>query len=219
MALVDQAIAAKGGLDTLRALRTIVVTQTLTTTVNGERRGSVEAINTIQYPDRFRIETNAPQGVFVQGYDGAEAWMKDPRGVQVGPPALAQESRSGLRRDVMALLLAAKDGTVSARALPDVQDAAGKVSHALELSARDLNPIVLSIDPASGLVTKQTFVAPPSAGGGVVEEVFSEYRAVDGVQFAFQAERTSGEFKVERRVTDIKVNPPVEASTFSRPKS
>jgi zinc protease len=219
MTLVDQAIAAKGGLDTLRSARTIVVTQTLTTTVNGDRRGSVEATNTIQYPDRFRIETKAPQGVIVQGYDGTEAWMKDPRGVQVGPPALAQESRAGLRRDVMALLLAAKDGAVSARALPDVQDAAGKVSHALELSARDLNPIVLSIDPASGLVTKQTFVAPPNAGGGLVEEVFSDYRAIDGVQFAFQAVRTTGDLKVERRVSGIKVNPSVDPSTFSRPKS
>ena len=109
--------------------------------------------------------------------------------------------------------------TVAVRALPDVQDAAGTVSHALEFSARDLNPIVLYIDPANGLVTKQTFVAPQAAGGDLVEETFSDYRGVDGVQFAFQAARTSRELKVERQVRDITVNPPVDSATFSRPRS
>jgi zinc protease len=218
-ALLDQAIAAKGGLERLRGVKTIVVTQTLRSS-SGDRRGLADATNVIQYPDRFRIEMKAPQGMSVQGFDGKETWTKDPRGgVQVGPAMLAQEARAGLRRDVIALLLAAKDGTVAVRALPDVQDASGKVSHALEFSARDLNPIVLSIDPANGLVTKQTFVAPPAAGGDLVEETFSDYRAVDGVQFAFLAERTSGELKVERQVHEIKVNPPVDSATFSRPRS
>ena len=161
-----------------------------------------------------------PQGASVQGFDGTDAWTKDPRGgVQVGPATMVQEARAGLRRDVISLLLAGKDGAVAVRALPDVQDASGKVSHALEFSARDLNPIVLSIDPASGLVTKQTFVAPPAAGGDLVEETFSDYRAVDGVQFAFQAVRMIGQLKVERQVRDIKVNAPIDSSTFSRPRS
>ena len=218
MALVDQAIAAKGGLDKLRSVKTIVVTQTLTTK-SGDREARADLVNYIQYPDRFRIETKTPKGLVVQGFDGNETWMRDPRGVQPGPPSLTQEARMSLRRDAMALLMAAKDGTVTPRALPDVQDASGKVSHALELSARDLNPIVLAIDPGTGLITKQTFVAAPNNGGALVEEAFSDYRAVDGVQFAFTAVRTSGDLKVERRVTEIKVNPPVDPSLFARPRS
>jgi zinc protease len=218
-ALLNQAIAGKGGLEKLRGVKNITVTQVLTSS-SGDRRGSAEAINIIQYPDRFRIEMKGPQGASVQGFDGTDAWTKDPRGgVQVGPATMVQEARAGLRRDVISLLLAGKDGAVAVRALPDVQDASGKVSHALEFSARDLNPIVLSIDPASGLVTKQTFVAPPAAGGDLVEETFSDYRAVDGVQFAFQAVRMIGQLKVERQVRDIKVNAPIDSSTFSRPRS
>src|SRR5262249_54555362 len=131
-ALVDQAIAAKGGLDKLRATKTIKVTQTLTSTA-GERTATSETTNYIQYPDHFRIETQTPNGLMVQGFDGAEVWVRDPRGVHRGSEALVGEARDGLRRDVMALLLAAKDGKVTPRALPDVQDAAGHVSHALEL--------------------------------------------------------------------------------------
>ncbi len=91
------------------------------------------------------------------------------------------------------------------------------MSHALELSARDLNPVVLYVDPATSLVTKQAFVGGP--GGTVVEEEFFDYRAVDGIQFAFRAVRTAGDLKVERRVSDIKVNPTIDASLFKRPAS
>ena len=113
----------------------------------------------------------------------------------------------------------AKDGGVTPRALPDVRNSEGQVSHALELSARDLNPIVLYLDPSSGLVTKQTFVGPAAAGGVFSEETFSDYSAVDGVQFAFHAQRTAGELKVERRVRSITVNPPIDPSVFKRPAS
>jgi hypothetical protein len=213
-ALVDQAIAAKGGLDTLRAVRTIVVSQTLSSASEG-RTASTPSTNYIQYPDRFRIETETPQGLVVQGYDGAETWMRDARGVYPGPPTLARDARASLRRDVLALLLAARSGGVTPRALPDVKDAAGGVSHALELSAPDLNPIVLWIDPISGLVTRETFVG--DHGGPLVEEAFSDYRGVDGVQIAFHAERQVGDAVVERRVTAVTINQPIDPSLFKRP--
>ncbi|HZT75420.1 MAG TPA: insulinase family protein [Vicinamibacterales bacterium] len=215
-ALVDQAITAKGGLDKLRGVKAIKVTQTLTST-NGDRSATVESINYIQYPDRFRIETRTPSGEMIQGFDGVEAWIKDPRGVQRWPDALARDARDSLRRDVMALLLAAKGGGVTPRALPDVRDASGHVSHALELSANDLNPVVLYIDPSSGVVTKQSFVAGPA--NALVEETFSDYRTVDGVQFAFSATRTIGDAVVSRRVSAIALNPPLDPSLFKRPAS
>ncbi len=215
-ALLDQAIAAKGGLDRLRAVKTIRVSQTLTSE-SGTRAVSMQSTNYIQYPDRFRVETQTPNGLIVQGFDGTDAWLKDPRAVQSGPPALVRDARDSLRRDVMALLLAAKDGGVAARALPDVRDASGHVSHALELSAKDLNPVVLYVDPSSGLITKETFVAGPN--NVLIEEAFSDYRAVEGVQFAFHAQRTAGELKAERQVRDIAVNPALDPSLFKRPAS
>ena len=118
----------------------------------------------------------------------------------------------------VALLLAARDGAVNARALPDVRDSSGRVTHALELSAKDLNPTILYLDPFTGLIPKVTFIAD-APGRPLVEEEFSDYRAVDGVQFAFHAVRKVGSLSVERHVTDVKVNPPVEPSLFKRPAS
>jgi len=217
LALVDQAIAAKGGLETLRGIRTILAKQTL---VNQVPDGQVtsDSTNYIEYPSRFRVETQTPNGIVVQGFDGTQSWMKDSRGVHDAPESVARDARASLRRDTVALLLAAKDGTLTPRALPDVRDASGRVSHALELSARDLNPIILYVDPASGLITKQTFVAD-APNRPLVEEEFSDYRAIDGVQVAFRAVRKVGDLNVERRVSEIKINPVVDPSIFKRPAS
>ena len=46
-----------------------------------------------------------------------------------------------------------------------------------------------------------------------------DYRAVDGVQIAFQATRQVGGRSVERRVTDVKINAPVDPTLFKRPAS
>jgi len=215
-ALLDRAIEAKGGLEKLRGIKTIVAKQTLT---NPEAPGrSTVTLNYLQYPDRFRIETNAGESAVITAYDGTEAWMKDPRAVRAAPEQVAREARATLRRDSLALLLAAKDGKLTPRILPDVKDASGRVDHALEISGPDLNPIILYIDPATALIRKQVFTADVP-GRPIVEEQFSDYRAVDGVQIPFTASRKAGPVTLERKVTDIKFNTPIDPTLFKRPAS
>jgi zinc protease len=214
-ALLDRAVAAKGGLETLRALKTIVATQTVTSqTPTGPT--TFDTTNYIQYPDRLRIETKIADGANVQAFDGAQVWVKDRRGVREQPDAVARLVRISLRRDVVALLLAAKAGTLTPRILPDVKNDAGHVDHVLELSAPDLNPILLYVDPESGLIDKLTFVddAPTRP---LVEERFSDYRQVDGIQIPFQGTRKIGSQAVERQTTDVRINVPIDPSLFKRP--
>jgi hypothetical protein len=215
-ALVDRVVEAKGGLEVLRGVKTIVVTQTLTNPAVENDKG-FQTTTYIQYPDRFRTETAAPQGgLNVQVYDGTSLWARDPRGVHDQPEALARDARSTLRRDPIALLVAASDGSVTPRVLPDVKDVEGRIHHALELSAPDLNPIVLLIDPETSLINKLTFVADAS-GRPIVEDEFTDYRPVSGVQIAFQAWRRSGPQAIARRITEIKINSPIDAALFKRP--
>jgi len=213
MALVDRAIAAKGGLEKLRALKVIVARQTQASR-RPDGESQVETTNYIQYPDRFRVE--APD--LVQGYDGSRAWMKDRSGVHDAPDALSRDAALSLRRDVVPLLLAAKDGALAVRLLPDVKDPEGRLNHALELSASDLNPIVLYVDPETSMIRKRLFTAN-APGRPIVEEQFSDYRSVDGIQFAFEATQKVGPLSVERKVTEVKINPPLDPALFKRPAS
>lgn len=215
--LLDRAIAAKGGLEKLRAVKTIVARQTLTAeTPDGKKE--TDSTNYIAYPDKFRVETKTPDGMVTQGYDGRFGWMKDKAGLHAVSDGFIRDARTNLRRDAVALLLAAKDGAVAVRLLPDVRDALGKTNHALELSARDLNPIVLQIDPQSGFIVKQAFVAD-SPGRPTIEEEFSDYRSVDGVEIPFRAIRRVGGTAVDRRVSSLTINQPIEPALFSRPES
>ncbi len=115
---------------------------------------------------------------------------------------MIRELELGFRRDTVSALLAAHDGTVRSRLLPDVKDETGKLHHALELSAIDLDPIVLHIDPATHLIAKQMYVVG-GPGQPLVEELFSDYRPVDAVQIAFLAKvRRGGQLILERRITE-----------------
>jgi zinc protease len=214
--LVGRAIDAKGGLDNLRAVKSIVVTQTLTNPSAPNDKG-FQTTTYIEYPDRFRTETMSPQGgTNVQVFDGAQLWTKDAQGVRDLPAMVVREARNTLRRDPIALLLAATDGRVTPRVLPDVKDADGRAEHALELSAPDFNPVVLFLDSGSSQLKRMTFTAD-TPGRPAVEDEYSDYRAVSGVQIAFKASRRSGQQAIARTITDIRINGPIDPALFKRP--
>ena len=78
--------------------------------------------------------------------------------------------------------------------------------------------MTLYIDRDTALVRKQSFTTD-APGRPLVEERFSDYRPVDGVQVPFRASRTSGPVAIDRRVTDIKINVRIDPALFKRPAS
>jgi outer membrane lipoprotein-sorting protein len=216
--LVDRVIAAKGGYTTLQAVRTITaVTRAEIVTPTGTVL--TEATTYLQYPNQVRVETKLPDAEIVQVFDGQRAWVKDPDGVHDVPDSLVSELTASFERDTIAALLAAKEGDLRARVLPDVTEQDGGRRHVLELSSPSTEPIVLYIDTETALVAKQAYVAG-GPGQPLVEERFTDYRAVDGVQIAFTATITRGGHPVlKRHVTEIRVNTPLDAALFDRPSS
>jgi zinc protease len=214
--LLGRVLDAKGGLEKLRAVKTIVVKQTLRNP-EGQAR-AFETMTYIAYPDRFRTESSTPGGggANLQVFDGKQLWVKDARAVREIPETVARDVNATLRRDPVSMLVAVAEGKLRARALPDVKETGGRIDHALELSAPDFNPVVLLIDPQTWLINKLTFVSE-APGRPIVEEEFSDYREVDGVQFAFSGARKSGTQAIERRITDLKVNAPIDPALFKRP--
>jgi hypothetical protein len=61
--------------------------------------------------------------------------------------------------------------------------------------------------------------AADAPGRPIVEETFFDYRDVGGIQFAYRATQKVGPLSVERRVTDVKLNAPVDPALFKRPAS
>ena len=94
--LLDKVIAAKGGLETLRAVKSITaVTTAELSTPDGPVRA--ETTTYLEYPNRVRVETKLPEATLVQGFDGKRAWVQDPNGTHDVPGADGSRARSGLQ--------------------------------------------------------------------------------------------------------------------------
>ncbi len=218
-ALVDAVIAAKGGLVKLRGIGAITAHDSETMTGQDGQTARADTTTYLQYPDRVRVETALPDATIVQGFDGQRAWVQDPSGLHELPAPMVRQLQASLKRDTVALLLAAESGQAHVRLLPDARDERGRLRHAIEVTQPSLDPVVWYIDPGTSLISRQTYIVG-GPGRPLLDESFDDYRVVDGVQMAFTARvRRAGQLMLERRIGTITFNAPMDAALFKRPAS
>jgi zinc protease len=212
--VIARAVQAKGGLDRLRSIRTVKITAM--STMAGAR-SAFDTTSYIQYPGSFRLDANMELGPEVRVFSGGECWIKDGLGLRSATSEQADQMRDTVQRDVVGLLLALADGKVLATRLPDVVEQ-GRGLTALGVGGRAMQPVVLLLDPVTDLIRAQRFDAPRGAGRVTIEEQFSDYRSVDGLQVAFAAVvQWDGRPVLTRRVRTVEINIPLAADLFTRP--
>jgi zinc protease len=216
--VVARAVEAKGGLGKLRMIRTVKATAT--TTMVGDSGGPMtfDTTSYVQYPGSFRVEATTASGPIVKVYADGECWVKDARGVRAAPAAEADQMRGTVQRDIIGLLLALADGKVPATRLPDVvKDGRGLT--AIGVGGSAMQAVVLLLDPVTNLILAQRYeVAAGDGGRTTMEEQFSDYQRVDGLQVAFAAVVEAGGLPVlTRRVRTVEYNLPLPADLFTRP--
>jgi hypothetical protein len=172
----------------------------------------------VVYPDKFRVDATVGAAQVAQVYNAGAAWARDPAGVHDAPPAMRDDFAASVRRDIIPLLVGAAEGTLSVRLLPE-QGGDGQVLKVLEISGAGLPPVKLYIDKQS-LVARQSFQTPGPDGRPVeADEMFSDYRPVDGVQVPFRAEvRRGGALILSRTLTKVAFNTPLDDKLFIRPQ-
>lgn len=218
-ALLDKIVNAKGGLDRLKSVKSLIATTRARALGPEAPKEPAETVTYIEYPSRVRVESKIGGTEIVQVFDGTRAWVRDPNGTHDVPEEFIRDFQNGLKRDTISLLLAAAEGRVRVRRLPDARDEKGALLETLEFSGADFEPLVMYADPVTGLVTRQTYVAG-GMGRPLVEESFSDYRNVEGVQINYAASvRIGGNPALERTVTDIKIGGPLDPALFRRPGS
>ena len=218
--LIRRVVLARGGLERLKAIRTVVA-ETRTTFM--DERGEVAATTTtttyVQYPDKFRVDARVQDAVISQVYNGGMAWEQSPVGVRELPGPVRDEMATSVRRDMIPLLIAAAEGQLSVRVLPD-ETFAGRRVRVIELTGAHLDALRLHIDDEM-LIVRQVFSIQTPDGQRVrAEESFSDYRVVDGVRVPFDAAVSrDGRVIVRRELTEVTFNRPLDASLFERPRN
>ena len=123
------------------------------------------------------------------------------------------EIRSIVQRDIIPLLIGLSDGRIGATRAPDELDGTRKLP-VLFVEGSGMRPVSLVLDPDTLVILKQRY----DMANATIEERYSEYRLVDGVQVAFKAEiRRNGVAFVERVLRNIEFNVPLDASLFTKP--
>jgi len=230
--LLRRVVAARGGLEALKSVRSVVAESD--TTFMDERGQAAQPAKTktyVLYPDKFRVDASIQADQIVQIYNAGRTWEKSPAGVTEMPAEVRADIAASVRRDMIPLLVGAAEGRLTTRVLEDERSSDGRTLHVLEISGPDVEPVQLYIDEQM-LVVKQAFwrtaPAPPARGGASSgssrsvrsEEVFSDYRSVNGVKVPFQAAVViDGRTMVKRVLTRVTLNDPaVDARLFEQPR-
>jgi zinc protease len=210
-ALIAKAIAAKGGLDRLQQIQSLRADAT-TKVSDRQTTGTISTVTLIQYPDRYRVEAVADGRRIVQVYADGHYWIQDAQGAREAPVSARDEIHASIQRDVVPLLLRAAAGKLTLSDARSDDEALAAVA----VGGDGMNPVTLFVDRTSGLIVREQYAA--SDGAGVVQERYSDYRAVNGVQVAFKTvvERPGAPL-IERVVEQIRFNIPLQASLFVRP--
>lgn len=215
--LLKRAIEAKGGLEKLKSVKTVEATATTTVMLpSGPAR--TETTTYIEYPDRFRVEAHLPKGAAVQVFAGENnVWAQDPvKGVIQVPPQVRRDFKASVDRDIIPLLLRAASGTLKLRLLQEAPEPGGENVKAIELTGGDMDPVTIYIDAASGMVVRESYRLPGNMGTG--DELFTDYREVDGLKVAFKASMRRNNLPVlERVVSAFKINVPLRPGLFDGP--
>ena len=209
-ALLDQAIAAKGGLAKLRGIKTVRVEGTMTS----ESAGApvvFPVVTSIAYPDRFRVDATMPGGKVSQVFAEGKYWIQGPDGVKELQGEMAAPIRAAIERDMVRVLLRAADGTLVLREVDSDETRLG----AIEVSGEGLAPLTLFVNRDNGLIERARYLGGPD---GRTEEIYSDYRNVGGIQVAFHTVVRRGRLlPLERDVKTIRYNVPLSPALFTRP--
>lgn len=214
--LIARVVEAKGGLARLKGVRTVVAQARTTFRLE---QGPLESDTTtyVVYPDHFRVDAELAGAGVIQVYNAGEAWVRDPNGVHEPPAAMKEEFAASVRRDMIPLLIGAAEGRFSVRLLPD-EGRDGRVLRVVEVSGAGLAPVKLYIDESFRIARQAFSVGGPDGRPTPAEEVFSDYRSVDGIQVPFRAEvLRNGRTILDRTLTEVTFNGEVDRALFVRP--
>jgi hypothetical protein len=215
--LLKRVVEAKGGLEALRKVRTVVA-DAETTFMMDQGPLTSPTKTYVAYPDQFRVDATVGGAQVVQVYNAGVAWIRDPSGLHDAPAPMRDEFAASVRRDTIPMLIDASEGKLAVRLLPD-EAPDGRTLRVIEISGPQVAPVKLYID-AQNLIARQIFSAAGPDGRPVqAEEVFSDYRRIDGVQVPFKAEVVrSGRVILSRTLKNVTLNSPLDKTLFARPQ-
>jgi outer membrane lipoprotein-sorting protein len=206
--------AATGGLDRIRALRTIRMTGQITFGDKPPYPISVE----LARPGRIRTEVAFPEGRWIQIFDGRNGWIVSPSS-GMRPMSAAELANAPEQADFEGPLVdTAKKGIHLA--LEGRESVDGRDAWRIRVTRPDGAVRYLDLDATTSFKVRWEGELGEGADRKMNASTFSDYRNVDGVTFPFAiASGIAGGEPGQRIAFDrIEVNPEISDARFSAPR-
>jgi hypothetical protein len=214
--LIDQNLKAHGGLDKLRAVKSVKMTGKM------NMAGGMEAPFTFQKkrPDKIRIEFVLQGLTGIQAFDGSTAWTLMPFTGSKDPQKMPEDERKDIieQADFDGPLVdyKQKGNLVEYVGKEDVE---GTEAHKLKLTLKNGNVRYIFLDPDSGLEMKTTALIKREGVETSVDSFFGDYKEVSGILFPFSIEqRIKGQAGPQFAIEKVELDVEIGDSTFAMPE-
>ncbi len=215
--VVERALKAHGGAAKLRAVKDVSTRVTMTvTTPNGVLDGQMAV--TVRLPSQSRIEMTMFGQSGVQVLNGEKGWASNGSQIQELDAEQTQAMRSGVKTQVLPLLVRLAGGDVQVGWVGEDKVGAEAVDVVQVVDPEAMAK--LSFARSSGLLLRLEQEEPSMFGGGKVPmaRLYSDYRTLDGLMVPYRTERqVRGQKLIEDVVSSMSVNRGVADSQFQRP--
>jgi photosynthetic reaction center cytochrome c subunit len=206
--IFDKYLAAVGGADALRKIKTRV------------QKGTIDAMGK-QYPIEIysqapdkRVSVSHPAGgSSVTAFNGQAGWLTIPNGVHFMTAAEREAARVDAQ---LYFALQVRELYKDFRVLPP-EDINGHPTDLIYATAPGRPALRLNFDQQSGLLVRQTRYAETALGRLPTQVDYADYREAGGVKIPYQwtLTRPNGSFTI--RVTQVEQNVPVDDKLFVTP--
>ncbi len=216
-AALERAQKAAGGADKLAALKDAAFSASAQ--ISGPMGAmAVKQKTEIIFPSTLRQENELPFGKIGVYTDGKGGWLKAPQGqMPLAGPQL-QQAKGEIFRFTETLLLSDRnpDLTVNLVRKDKVGDREADV---VEISSKDGAQVDVFIDAASGQVLKKQYRGEAMAGPPAkVEEVYEDFREVDGIRVPFKTTVFQNDKKfAETTVSEFHYNTGLKPEDLAKP--
>jgi hypothetical protein len=195
--LLQRVQQALGGADKLAAVKDLQYHADLEVSGPGPSM-KVKQTDSFIAPSTVRQDNELPflkQSVYS---DGASGWLSGMQGAQNLTPPVLKQIRGEAFRQLAGLAMSDRDADRTV-------NYAGE--GVIEISSKDGESVRLSVDEKTGIPAKLAYQQSPGEGGSAVEEVFSDWRDVNGIRLPFQWTVMQGGKKFAGvTVQDYKIN-------------
>ncbi len=215
--IVANVVNALGGIDRLKAVKTIVsdARASMTTPMG---RVDLGVVVYQVYPGKLRQNMTTPQGELSFVFDGEAGYIVVPMGAQPLPPEVSRSLKDAVFRDIIPLFIHLTESDASVQFAGN-EEINGESTSILLVKQPSGETLRVYISNDTHYVVKYAF--RESEQGVIVdkERYYSDYREIGGVKIPYRVdEHVNGNVISESRTTSVKLNIDVAESLFEIPE-